>query len=108
MKGFFHQIVLRSVIMNHIKSPSDNFRTIIAKGSWFLISSIKTFQPQSNSEALINIQPSSVYFQQNSICLNEEDKNSATKEKNTKFHLVNAQDVIDILYRHRTRMEATH
>lgn len=97
MKGFFRQIVLKSVIMNHTESPSDNFRTIIAKGSWFLISSIKTFQPQCNSEALINIQPSSAYFQQNSICLNEEDKNCATKKANTKFHLLNAQDVVDIL-----------
>lgn len=84
MKGFFQQIVLRNIIMNPIKSPSDNFRTIVAKGSWFLISSIKTFQPQSNSEPLITTQPSSGYFQQNPICLNEEDKNYATKEVNLK------------------------
>lgn len=72
---------LENVIMNHVKSPSDNFRTIIAKGSWFLISSIITFQTQSNSKALISTQP---YFQQNSICLNEEDKHCATKETNLK------------------------
>lgn len=84
MKGFFQQIVLRNVIMNPIKSPSDNFRTIVAEGSWFLISFIKTFQPQSNSEPLITTQPSSGYFQQNPICLNEEDKNYATKEVNLK------------------------